>query len=695
MDVGSNNQNLIGIFTTDAKFTVQVWDAALARMTGISAEIVINKPVNEIIPDLAERGLWSRFERVLETGTVEILAPSFHKFLISCPPQFSSKHFTEMRQRVTIAPLKADDTIHGLIVTIEDVTERMEREIEIVKQLTDSDDQVRLRAAKAISNDSENLNEKNAEPIINALGDKNWRVRRELVEGFSRRAAPDAIGALLQAMKEKHFDFGVLNSALQILQSTSVKTIETLIEFLQDNDADLRMQVALILGEQKYQQAIPALLNALEDEDENVRFHVIEALAKMKTEEAVEPILAIAEKRDFFLSFAALEALREIADDSITERLFPLLNDDFLREATIETLGAVGNAEVVSVLIDLLNNDRSSVISVAKAFKSLSENNGVEIIKPTPQSISDSGKENLLYSLNTESGTDLKAIIYLAGFVESEKIRQRLGSLLENENFREDAAEALGQQGELAIDLLIERLQTEDLKVGQTAVRLLGKIKSERVVSVLIEVLKANSELSSEAALALGQIGDQQAFEPLINLLKNGNTASRQAAGNALKHLAHPDTVKVLDELITDSEPTIRIEAIKVVGHFGAKGCENKIVQSCEDKDERVQKAALEQLPNIVDDRKNFILAKLLKEGSPRLRAEVVQILSRIKNQQSLIGLREALDDADAWVRYFAVRALGKLNDLTISEKLFEMAKNDEAEQVRLAAYEVLGELEA
>jgi len=104
-----------------------------------------------------------------------------------------------MRQRVTIAPLKEDETIRGLLVTIEDVSARIEREAELAEQLQSGDESVRLQAAKAISQEPEEFGAEAAAPIIEALGDKNWRVRRELVEGLSRRAAPSAIAESIEA----------------------------------------------------------------------------------------------------------------------------------------------------------------------------------------------------------------------------------------------------------------------------------------------------------------------------------------------------------------------------------------------------------------------------------------------------------------------------------------------------------------
>lgn len=663
-------QNLIGMFTTDENLVVQIWDAALEEMTGISAENARGRSVVETIPNLESRGLLTRFNRVLKEGTVEMLAPAFHRFLISCKPQFPSKYFVEMRQRVTIAPLKENKTVRGLIVTVEDVTGRMEHEMELANQLKNSNETVRLQAAKALSNEPENLGEENAAPIISALGDKNWRVRRELVESLSRRAAPNAIAALLQAVKEKHLDFSILNSALKVLQATSVKTTETLVEFLHGDDADLRMQAALTLGEQKEADAIPALLKSLKDENTNVRYHAIEALGKLKAQEAVEPLLEIAESKDLFLSFAALDALRQIADESITTRILPLLNDDFLREAVIGTLGAVGREEIVSPIVSLLNQDKSYAPTVANALDAIFERyknefgNGSVIADLARQSIAEKGKSNLLEMLDSAESESLKSVVRIAGWFDNERLREKLVDLLENEIVREEAARSLAQGGESVVDLLIEKLEENDSAVRQTAARTLGKLKDDR------------------------------AFEPLIELLQTGDSASRQAAVDALKSLAHPETVSRLCGLLAVEDSHVRESAIRVIGYFGASGCESAIFDCCEDSDERVRRSAIEQLPFIKDERAVSILVDALRNDKvSRVRESAAKALALVKSDESVAALRESLNDVDAWTRYFAVRALGTLQDSASREVLSEMAEKDAAEQVRMAAGEVLSEL--
>ncbi len=671
MDFDAENQNLIGVFTTDENFIVQVWDAALEQMTGISAREARGRSIVETVPDLERRGLLRRFQRVLAEGTVEVLAPAFHRYLIACQPPSAAAHFAEMRQRVTIAPLRKNEAIIGLIVTIEDVTARMEQEIELAGELENADDAVRLQTAKALSHEPENLGEENAAPIIDALGDKNWRVRRKLVESLSRRAAPDAIAALLRAMQEKHFDFSVLNSALQVLQATSVKTTETLIEFLKGDDADLRMQAALTLGEQKDAQAIPALLEALGDENVNVRYHAVEALGKLRSAEAVEPLLAIAEARDFFLSFAALDALREIADEATAGRILPLLGDnDFLRDAVIETLGAVGDEETVPPLINLLNAAPPAAAPAARALDVLFDRfeadpaKSARIVECARGEISESGKSNLLAAFEGANEAALIALIRLGGWFDDKRIAEMLAELLEDETFHLEAMRALVRHGSSAVELLIRGLDDED------------------------------SETRPTKALALGQIGDPRAFEPLVELLQGDDALGRSAAVEALKSLAHAETVERLCGLLTDTETAIREKAIQIIGHFGAKNCEDDIFACCDDADERIRRAAIEQLPNIMDERSVSTLIQSLKEGSPRIRETAAKALAKIKSDESVAALRAALGDADSWTRYFAARALGALRDSASREKLTEMAESDAAEQVRAAAREVLGELD-
>src|SRR5215216_601448 len=361
----------VGVFTTDIHLVIQVWDASLARLTGISEESASGRALTALLPDLENRGLLKCFQRSLNDGVVEVLAPAFHHYLIRCAPVVPAKHFNEMQQRVTIAPLRDNDTIAGLIVTVEDVTERLERERELSMHM------------------------------LGALSDEDWRVRREAVKDVSQRAAPEAIAALLSSVVENHHNPSLLNSALQVLTGTDVDTLSPLLELLHGPNADLRMQAALALGEQGDARAAAALVNALKDEDTNVRYHAIEALGKLKAVEAVDALVEIAESRDFFLAFVALEALGKIGDARIALRMAALLDDELLREPAINLLGQLGDESAVAPLTALLNTPAAPTDSIANALATLRDRyeeqygEGGYIAELAGREISPTGMQNL------------------------------------------------------------------------------------------------------------------------------------------------------------------------------------------------------------------------------------------------------------------------------------------------------------
>src|ERR1044071_6757829 len=252
---------MIGVFTTDADLIIRVWDATLTRLTGISEEAASGYALTVLLPDLEKRGLLKRFQRSLNEGVVEVLATAFHHYLIPCAPVTPSKRFDKMQQRVTIAPLRDDETIAGLIVTIEDVTERLERERELSARLAEGDEAARLSAAQTLSDEAS----LDTTPLLDALSDESWRVRRAAVKGVSQHAAPEAIAALVSLVVKNHHNPSLLNSALQVLAASEVDTLSPLLELLKDAEPDLRMQAALALGEQGSDRAVDGLLKALSD----------------------------------------------------------------------------------------------------------------------------------------------------------------------------------------------------------------------------------------------------------------------------------------------------------------------------------------------------------------------------------------------------------------------------------------------
>ena len=685
----------IGIFTTDINLVVQVWDATLAQLTGISEESALGQPLTTLLPDLEQRGLLKRFQRSLNDGVVELLAPAFHHYLIPCAPVTPAKHFDKMQQRVTIAALREDDTIAGLIVTVEDVTDRLERERELATRLAADDETTRLDAAETLSDDESY----DAASLLGALSDDSWRVRRAAIKAVSQRAAPEAISALLSSVVANHHNPSLLNSALQVLASSDVDTFSPLLDLLKHPDADLRMQAALALGAQRDTRATEALIEALNDEDTNVRYHAIEALGKLKGVEVTNKLAEIAESRHFFLGFAALDALAEIGDARIVPRLMPLLDDELLRDQTINLLGQLGDESVVAPLTALLNTTTTtSTHLIAHALATLHDRyqeqygEGSYIAELTSREISPTGVQNLLDELDKAGTENIRSLALVLGWVKGGGVARALTRLMGRVDLQHEIIEALVRHGSSTMDLLMAQLTAEDLEVRRSAAVALGRIGDSNATPALVSALSDES-LAIDAAQALGQIGDPRAVDGLLDLIGSEDASIRQAAVSALNSLASPPNSKRIIPLLNDPDPNVRESAVKIAGYFGYPEAAGALVDLSRDSNERVRWAAIEHLPYVEDKRAFDVLAHAMKDETPNVRAAAARALGNMDAPGVVQQLIKGLDDEDLWVRYFSARALGRRRSEESVEALARVIEKEKFNHVRIAALDSLGQI--
>ncbi|MBW4494947.1 MAG: HEAT repeat domain-containing protein [Oscillatoria princeps RMCB-10] len=698
----------ISIFTTDANLVVRSWEPWLERATGLSAEAACGQPLTALIPDLESRGLLLRFQRVLAQGVVETLAPAFHHYLIPCPPLAPSKYFDRMQQRVTIAPLRENDRIAGTVVTIEDVTARKDKERDLAEQLASAKESERLRAAQklgeieglALSQGFAADGSLAESPLLEALGDQSWRVRRVAVDSLALRAGASTTATLLRAIRENHRNLSVLNSALQVLALSDVDVIEPLIEFLNDpNDVELRIYAALALGERKDPRAIPALVRALADADANVRYHTIEAIGHLRAAEAVDALVAIAESGDFFLAFPALDALRRIGDPIVAPRLVPLLADELLCEPAAAALGLLGDREVVAPLVELLNGSNPPALSIASSLAALYERyetvyrEGSHIADLVRLGISKGGTQNVLDALPLANAEELKALVQVLGWLDGPPVERALTGLLGQPAVRKAVLDALVRKGTRVTELLVEQLSLEDLERRKAAVVALGRIGDARAVPALTNLLAEEPELAVAAADALAQIGDRGAFEALLLLIGHPDTAVRQAAIAALDSLGHPDMSARMVELLSDPNPYVRESAVKIAGYFAFSECLDLLFERCADPDERVRRAAIEHIPYLEDPRVLPALARALESDSSAVRAAAARAFSLVESDRAFPYLQQALSDPDPWVRYYAARSTGTHGYPEAVAALTQLVRADRANQVRAAAVEALGRI--
>ena len=687
-------QSSVGVFTTHLHLIVQVWDDTLARLTGIVESAASGQSLTSLVPTLEARGLLSRFQRVLDEGVIEVLAPALHHYLIPCRPQTPSRRFDQMQQRVVIAPLRDGDLIAGLMVTVEDVTERLERESQLKTLLASGDEHTRLRAAEAISDDDSY----DATSLVGALADESWKVRRMAIRGVAARDAPEAIAALLKSVRENHGNPALLNSALQVLASTGVDTLSPLLEFLEGPDPDLRMQAALALGEQHDARAIKALVKALADNDSNVRYHAIEALGKLRAAESVDALLEIVETRDFFLSFVALEALEQIGDARVAPAIVPLLSDEFLREPAARLLGHLGDESVVAPLTAILNTPVAPTVVIADMLATLSDRyeekygEGEHIADLARPQITAVGYQNLLDALDAPGQEKLRSLARVIGWLDHPGVDRALTRLMGRAELRDEIVAALVQHGSTSLDLLVTQLAADDFEVRRSAVVALGRIGDVRAASALVNTL-ADKSLAVDAAYSLAQIADPQAVDGLISLLGNKDASIRHAAVSAINSLGVASVAQRIITLLGDPDPNIRESAVRIAGYFGFPEATHLLIELCDDSDERVRCAAIEHLAYVEDEQATAVLVRTINQGTAKARAAAVRALSNLDAPNVARYLTAGLSDEDMWVRYFSARGLGRRGSQEAIAVLERVIAIEKFHHVRIAALDSLGQI--
>lgn len=652
----------IGILTVDADLVIRTWDAWMAANTGIAGSVACGRPLVAVIPDLATRGLLQRFEQVIASGEVQVLAPAFHHYLVPCAPRQPSVHFERMQQRVTLGPLREGDRIVGVMATVEDVTARIERERELAAGLRADD----------------------------------WKVRRAAVRGLTREAHPDMLVSLLASLRTEHRDFNVLSSALQLLGASDVDVTAPLAALLHEPEPDLRIQAALALGERQTPAAVDALLGALADPDVNVRFHAIEALGRMRASDAVDALADIAEGADFFLVFPAIDALARIRDARVAPRLMPLLRRTDVVEPVAEALGELGGDEVVPPLVEVLNSTGPAA-PIARALARLHERyeqhygGGALIATAFQAAVRPPGAQRVLDAVTAATTSDLGALVTVLGWLRGPAVERALARLLGQSAVRPAVIEAIVRQDTGIVEVLVDQLRAGDADIRLAAIVALGRLGHRRATAPLAARLGGDRAEVVAAISALARIGDPAAFDALLPLLSHADATVRQAAIGALNSLGHPDMAARVSTLLSAPDPRVRESAVRIAGYFGYRQCVEALVERCADEDEGVRRAAVEHLPFFDDARAGERLKVALTDRSTKVRAAAAQAFAHVNSKLAEAPLLEATRDDDAWVRYYAARSLGSLRVAPAVERLVELTSKDPAMHVRIAALEALG----
>ncbi len=213
---------------------------------------------------------------------------------------------------------------------------------------------------------------------------------------------------------------------------------------------------------------------------------------------------------------------------------------------------------------------------------------------------------------------------------------------------RREAAKALGSiQDERAVPALVKALGDPDTNVRFYAAYALGEIKDPRAAATLVQVLRDPQwTVRDQAAWALREIGDERTIEPLVAMLQD-DAADMSQIRWLLSGFGAGKTTGPLAALLSDSNPAVRLRAVRVLERFREKAALGPLVTALKNTDPAVRLAAVKALVSLRDDRAVGPLRDLAAhEDDPEVRAAAAEAAVELSRHEALAAYW-SFDEAD------------------------------------------------
>jgi len=210
--------------------------------------------------------------------------------------------------------------------------------------------------------------------LLRALGDADWRVRKEATIA-ARSFVPDRalISALITALGQGD-NVGLRNAAVEVLAIAGHAAAPAIADAMSALDEVGRKLAVEALGRSRDEAALGPLEAALFDPDDNVRQAAVEAIATVGAvagEPAHKILIRCLSDEDRFIRLTALEGLSSLGVAVPWRRLEPLLADPTSRTAALMAAALAEHPQAPSALAHALKHARGG--SFAQTLSALAK----------------------------------------------------------------------------------------------------------------------------------------------------------------------------------------------------------------------------------------------------------------------------------------------------------------------------------
>jgi HEAT repeat protein len=486
--------------------------------------------------------------------------------------------------------------------------------------------------------------------LVTALGDEDWRVRKEATLAARPFAASSAMIAAMIASFSTSDDVGLRNAAVDVLAAAGAAATGALAAALLRLDADGRKLAAEALGRGRDPGALAVLDQVIDgDADENVRQAAMEAVAELglvARERAGERLLRSLDDRDPLVRFAGLSGLCALELPIPWARLRPLLDEPILRTLAFAAAALSDSPEAVSALVAALAGARGEAFAEAlAALGRLAQGPLRDEVRLALRGGALGGRLTAL-SLDRALSSERRATaLSLAAAALAPGAAQAAFACLGEERLADTARRALREIGAAALPTLIATLADPAAEAEARAelIRVMGEIAEDSPEiqgdPALLAALRAavgdpDLRVAVSALATLAPIGGAEDLDPVALLTLSEIRPLSLAAGAALAELCQRDPAAARAHaaaLAADSERFL--PAVIELGALAAAGLE--------------------------DAGTPVFLAQVAATGNTAARRAAVLAAAELDGPLTLEVLRIALTDEEHEVQLAAARALG------------------------------------
>jgi len=514
----------------------------------------------------------------------------------------------------------------------------------------------------------------------------------------------------------------VRNLSMDILREVGNQDLSSIIELIHDDDADIRIFIADILGSTDSLLAVEPLCDALlKDPEVNVRYQAAVSLGELRMEEAA-PCLNKAISDEEWVQYSVIEALTKIGHSSSVDAMVKALDkaSDLVASMIIDSLGEMGNVKAVTMLLKRMDESHTALRN--KIVKAVVKILGGKSLTLLSEDERERFRQYLLVALQDEDEEIQDAAIQGLAYVGGEKASAgilRIASKLDQDQDHERLTSTVRYLSEIGVTAAMkEGIMGDDQDVARVAVQSMALIAPDscsdahQVCSLLMDAFwKVGLPVQRQIVSVAATRGDVDAMEFFIRILDEHQDGTvlksavyllgeklrlaevadrifplldhqyddvKEAALDACIAIGSPEVRERFQAMFDSEEPVSRLMSVYALGKMGVMENLDIIKRGLEDEIPDIRKVAVESLVTVCEESEAWkpLALSRLGDESKDVRLTVVEILGQCFCEEFVSHLIAALDDEDDWVRIRAVDALGEQKSQEAVGKLISMLED-------------------